>query len=296
MRIGKVSKEYHISIDNLHYYIKYGLLVPPKPKGQYFFDETTLKDLEWILALKKLDFSLREIHSILSLKRISNFADAEDLEELKELFKSKRDFCQQEIQKKEAVIKNLDAHILRMEQAKRKEKSPTGVPVKALSILCCPKCGASFSMQDVEMDQRFLYKGALSCKCGYYAKISSGILMTPNKNQNLQDTPDLTRELYKDLPPDLISMFERSYNWMLEKMNQVNLHGKIIAETYINAWFFMHNHLQALPTDSLYIVIDKYPETLLMYKHLIEKQKPELDILYIADSSTNFPLKNQALI
>ena len=62
MRIGKVSKEYHISIDNLHYYIKYGLLVPPKPKGQYFFDETTLKDLEWILALKKLDFSLREIH------------------------------------------------------------------------------------------------------------------------------------------------------------------------------------------------------------------------------------------
>ena len=90
MRIGKVSKEYHISIDNLHYYIKYGLLVPPKPKGQYFFDETTLKDLEWILALKKLDFSLREIHSILSLKRISNFADAEDLEELKELFKSKQ--------------------------------------------------------------------------------------------------------------------------------------------------------------------------------------------------------------
>ena len=100
-----------------------------------------------------------------------------DLEELKELFKSKRDFCQQEIQKKEAVIKNLDTHILRMEQAKRKEKSPTGVPVKALSILCCPNCGASFSMQDVEMDQRFLYKGALSCKCGYYAKISSGILM-----------------------------------------------------------------------------------------------------------------------
>ena len=94
------------------------------PKGQYFFDETTLKDLEWILALKKLDFSLREIHSILSLKRISNFADAEDLEELKELFKSKRDFCQQEIQKKEAVIKNLDAHILRMAQCSAMVISP----------------------------------------------------------------------------------------------------------------------------------------------------------------------------
>lgn len=49
MRIGKVSKEYHISIDNLHYYIKYGLLDSTKTKGTVFFRETTLKDLEWFL-------------------------------------------------------------------------------------------------------------------------------------------------------------------------------------------------------------------------------------------------------
>lgn len=71
MRIGKVSELYHISVDNLYYYIKYGLLVPPRPKGQYVFDQATLKDLEWILELKELDFSLREIHIILSLKRVS---------------------------------------------------------------------------------------------------------------------------------------------------------------------------------------------------------------------------------
>ena len=62
MRIGKVSEIYHISADNLYYYINYGLLVPPRPKGQYVFDQATLKDLEWILELKELDFSLREIH------------------------------------------------------------------------------------------------------------------------------------------------------------------------------------------------------------------------------------------
>ena len=50
MRIGKVSELYHISADNLYYYINYGLLVPPRPKGQYVFDQATLKDLEWILA------------------------------------------------------------------------------------------------------------------------------------------------------------------------------------------------------------------------------------------------------
>ena len=115
--------------------------------------------------------------------------------------------------------------------------------------------------------------------------------MTPNKNQNLQDTPDLTRELYKDLPPDLISLFQRSYNHMLKNMEETGLQGKVICETYINAWFFIHNHLEYLPKNSRYIIIDKYPETLLMYKRLIEKQTPDLEILYLADSSTCFPLK-----
>lgn len=32
-----------------------------------------------------------------------------------------------------------------------------------------------------------------------------------------------------------------------------------------------------------------------MYKHLIEKQRPDLDILYLADSSTRFPLKSECI-
>ena len=39
MRIGQVSEKYGISVDNLYYYIQYGLLVPPRPKSQYVFDE-----------------------------------------------------------------------------------------------------------------------------------------------------------------------------------------------------------------------------------------------------------------
>ena len=295
MRIGKVSELYHISVDNLYYYIKYGLLVPPRPKGQYVFDQATLKDLEWILELKELDFSLREIHIILSLKRISGLADPQDVEELKAIYTGKRDFCLQEIQQKQKIIGHLEEKIKELDQHPVSVALKTGVPLSMLSLLCCPVCKGSLSLTDVEMDQRFLYHGTLGCSCGYEAVIDKGILMTPNKNTNLQDTPDVTRELYKDLPPQLITMFQRSYNWMLEHMEQINLHHKVIAETYINAWFFMHNHLEYLPADSRYVVIDKYPETLLMYKHLIEKQRPDLDILYLADSSTTFPLKAECI-
>jgi len=295
VRIGKVSEKYHISVDNIYYYINYGLLVPPKPRGQYVFDEQTVRDLEWILGLKELDFSLREIHVILSLKRISGLADPQDMEELKEIFKGKRDFCRKEIGRKQQILEHLDSHIKAMEARESVPQHSTGVPLSALPLLRCPVCGGPLSLSEVEMDQRFIYKGNLSCACGYSAHISSGILMTPNKNENLQDTPDITRELYKDLPPALISTFQRSYNWMLKQIQETGLHKKVVAETYVNAWFFMHNHLEYLPTDSLYLVIDKYPETLLMYKHLIERQKPELDILYLADSSTRFPLKENCI-
>lgn len=291
MRIGKVSELYHISIDNLYYYIHYGLLVPPRPKGQYVFDEATRKDLEWILELKDLDFSLREIHILLSLKRVSGFADPQDLIELKEMYRNKRHLCLQEMEHKKTVIEKLDKKIRELEIPSFSPEETTGVPLSILPLLCCPGCGRELAMTEVEMNHRYITKGKLSCSCGYCAEICHGVLMTPNKNQNLQDAPDLTRELYKDLPPDLISLFQRSYNHMLKNMKKAGLQHKVICETYINAWFFIHNHLEYLPENSRYIIIDKYPETLLMYKRLIEKQRSDLDILYLADSSTRFPLK-----
>ncbi|MDO4745208.1 MAG: hypothetical protein Q4B18_01490, partial [Bacillota bacterium] len=123
------------------------------------------------------------------------------------------------------------------------------------------------------------------------ANIEDGILLTPNKNKDRYDTPDLERKLYKDLPPSLISLFQRSYNWMVEKLSDMDLSGKVIIETYINAWFFMHNHQQHLDPRGKYIVVDKYPEMLSMYKNLMEKQGYGLDIMFIADSSTSLPLK-----
>ena len=116
MRIGEVSRRYHISVDNLYYYINYGLLVPPKPRGQYVFDETVLQDLEWILELKELNFTLREIHMLLSLKRISGLADSQDMEELKAVYEGKREFCLQEISRKQEIIRRLDEKIAALKE------------------------------------------------------------------------------------------------------------------------------------------------------------------------------------
>ena len=120
MRIGEVSRRYHISVDNLYYYINYGLLVPPKPRGQYVFDETVLQDLEWILELKELNFTLREIHMLLSLKRISGLADSQDMEELKAVYEaSGNSAC-----RKSAENRKLSEDLMKNRGSERKPARP----------------------------------------------------------------------------------------------------------------------------------------------------------------------------
>ncbi len=292
MRIGQVSRKYDISVDNLYYYINYGLLVPKRPNSQYDFDEQTLKDLEIILELKSLRFSLKEIHEILSLYRISGITAPQDVADLKRIYNGKLTEIQGERHQLDKMTRRLESKIRDLNEQFPAHVASKGVPLSMLEILCCPNCGGSFSLENVSMSSQYLFEGNLKCSCGYCAHIEKGVLITPNRNKDEYDTPDIDRKLYRDLPPSLISLFQKSYNWMLDRLAAMDTDGKVVMETYINAWFFMHNHQAYLNPKAKYIVVDKYPEMLYMYKELMEKQGYDLDILFIADSSTRLPLKH----
>ena len=72
MKIGQVVQRYGIPVNTLYFYINNGLLVPPRRNSQYVFDPHTLEELEWLLELKELEFPLKTIHRLLSLRRISS--------------------------------------------------------------------------------------------------------------------------------------------------------------------------------------------------------------------------------
>lgn len=296
MRIGQVSDKYQISTDNIYYYINYGLIVPPKNAGgQYVFDNSTLKDLEFVLELKGLGFPLRVIHRILSLYRVSNLADKQDIEDLKNIYKEHIETLKKNIIRLEEAQISLEKKIADLDNHLPDISSEIGLPINMLRFICCPVCNKELRLSNVQMNQRYIFSGDLSCNCGYHAQIADGILLTPNRNTSRYDKPDLTRELYKELPSDLISLFQRSYNWMSKKLLQAGPSGKVLLETYVNAWFFLHNHQHILPKYTMMIVLDKFPETLRVYKELIERQKRGLDILYIADAGTKPPLKPQTV-
>ncbi|MGX7150112.1 MerR family transcriptional regulator [Enterococcus ureasiticus] len=70
MKITAFAKKFNLSTDAVRFYERSGLLQPERQSNSYReFTETDQQDLKIILALKELDFSLKEICYLLELKR-----------------------------------------------------------------------------------------------------------------------------------------------------------------------------------------------------------------------------------
>lgn len=294
MKIGQTAKKYSIPVTSIYYYIKHGLLVPPVNRGQYIFDEKTLHDLEWLLELKGMEFPLEVIHRILSLHRISGFTPPEDRDELFQLFAKQDAELTIRIENLNHAQQKLHAYINTL-GAGRGELTITGVPLKMLRLLVCPVCGGELHAQNASMDSRYIFEADMKCRCGYSARIEDGILLTPNRNVSFYDKPDTTRELYRDLPSATLSLFERSYHWLGECLTKEGTAGKVLWESYVNAWFFLHNHTELLSEDTELVVTDKFPETLAAYKAVLDRSGKKLDILYIADAGVSPPLRKKCV-
>lgn len=296
MKIGQIATMFNISVDHIRYYINIGLLVPERKKTQYHFTEKDLAEIKQILHLKSLNFSLKEIHKILSFKRVSHLVDQKDISELIQIHETKKTELLTDQALLEQTISRLDDEIIslwqHMNTGPKGQSRKTGVPLEALSFLHCPYCHQPLRIKNGDMDHLYIYSGQLHCTiCHYSAEIQEGIIITPNKNTSMYDQPDLERGFYLNIPPKLVSLFQKSYNWMLPRINMSDLRQQVILETHINAYFFLYQHINDLNDTCIYIVIDKFPEMISMYKQRIEHLGLNCKIVYIADNSFLYPLK-----
>ncbi|MDO4581271.1 MAG: MerR family transcriptional regulator [Bacillota bacterium] len=292
MRIGEFAKKYGVSIDSLYFYMKRGLLVPPQRGKQHYFNESCEKDIKTILEFKDWGFSLNEIHSILTLYRLSNMQLSEDMLEIINIMQNKYDQLQAEkerISENQRRIKEEQEKIIRAIPSVT--ESTSGLPVSMLQLLICPNCGSQLQLSKAEMNPRYISNAEVGCSCGYTATVKNGIFITPNRNTSQHDRPDLNRAIYKDMPFDMISHYQRAYNYMGNLLDAQGLDNKIILETHLNAYFFLQFYIERAASSNVKIIlVDKFPEMLEMYKNMLDQLNTGLDILYIADSSYQWPL------
>lgn len=290
MWIGELSKKYNVSKDTIRYYIQEGLIIPRSKEKYYDFGERSEKDLMQIISLKELGFTIKEIHKVLSIGRVSNLVDEQDLDQVIDVYMNKRADLIDDMNLLEMKIESIDDKINELKTQKKSEYKRLGIPFSMLNMLVCPSCKSSLSFTDVEMSDAYIYSGISSCQCGNELVVEEGILITGNENDSEYDKPDLNRSFYKDIPPKLISDFQKSYNWMMKTIRKEKKYP-VVMETHINAYFFLHQHVETFDEDTLFIVVDKFPEMLKMYKRRLEKLNKPLNILFIADNTTDYPLK-----
>ena len=96
LRIGAFCKRFHIPASPVPYYIPRRLLIPETRNGQYLFSESCVQDMQQIMELKELRFSLDEIHGLLTLRRKFNLAQKADADSyLRILYQQKERLAQQ---------------------------------------------------------------------------------------------------------------------------------------------------------------------------------------------------------
>ncbi|ATW26775.1 MerR family transcriptional regulator [Candidatus Formimonas warabiya] len=295
MRIGEVSRKFNLSKDTIRYYIKIGLIVPDLDNNYFYFSDRDIEDIEWIKKLRAMDFSLNEIHKVLSLKRVSNWVETEDIRDYLDILKEKKSQLIPTIMKLEKTISDIDSEMLKFHGNDVFPNKKTGLPLYGMKYIYCPFCQVPLKINNVDMNHEYIFNGQLSCTCNYSAQIRDGIIITPNKNTSFFDKPDISRELYKDIPPHLISLYQKSYNWMINKINETIDENDVVMETHINAYYFLYKHFNQIKRNPLFIIVDKFPEMLAMYKEKSEHLSPNPDVIYIADNSMDLPLKHQSV-
>ncbi|MDT3843679.1 MAG: MerR family transcriptional regulator [Bacillota bacterium] len=296
MKIGAFCELYDISRDTVRFYVKNGLLAPKVQGSRMDFSQKDQEDLDFIMKLKGMKFSLEEINNFMFLRRMATMTDPATLNQCLELL----------VRKKNEIImlrEQLDKSIAQINEEIREitirknstSKGISGVPLRCVEMLYCPKCRKQLNIEDAHIASRYIIAGALTCECGYCAEIRNGIVRTGNVYTGAHDMPDLERKLYHDTGSEFNTAALRCTDYMREKIEKMDLRGKTVFEANINGFFFTYNFLSSLPHDVTYIIVDKYAETLEKYKSNIESQFQGLDILYIADAGEALPLAPQCI-
>lgn len=89
MRIGKFAESNNLTIDTIRHYMALGLIIPEMQGGQYYFDDRCKTDLEEVINLKDMGFTLNEIKTILIYRRFGNLTAYEQNQYYQTFFENK---------------------------------------------------------------------------------------------------------------------------------------------------------------------------------------------------------------
>ncbi len=298
MRIKKFSQKYNLSYDTIRYYIKLNLLVPEKIGGQYFFNEECRSDIEEVLKLKEMEFSLQEIKEILYFKRIGKLTSYQKNNYYQNLFKNKIEDIESRIEELVHAEEDLNKKLDELLSDNYDSSYRMGIDLSALPLFSCPDCGAKLSLSADSVAENQILEGELNCSCGRSLKIKDGILYSFDPAAEKMDLKTGNNEYnhiesyVKTTDSDYMDKTYKGLEWMKREIDFENLKGKVILEPGSGFGFLLRHIYNDLPEDCVYICVDKNPDYNIFLKKTLELSHQKKKIIFINADLPELPLKD----
>jgi len=298
MRIGEFTQKHNITQDTIRYYLDIGLLVTEKKGGQYKFSEADSKDIEKIIELKQLDFSLTEIQKILTFQRISGtntnafrnlylpFLEAKKNEVINELIKYNKmnDFLSCKIDE------------IKAQELSRNQK--LGFPITSLGILLCPICSTSLRLGAGTIEGNMIIDANIHCECGYKSIIENGIYVdeTAVRTKLLNGMKMPTKEEYLAKCSYIHANFlYKGMAALIEYINKYEKEPKYIMEFDNCVGFFLLQYIKYLPQDSTYILIDYDKNRIMQLKENLEMYYEHKNFIFLCCDFDKLPIAKSSI-
>ncbi|MDD7795259.1 MerR family transcriptional regulator [Clostridium sp. 'White wine YQ'] len=297
MKIGAFSKKNNITLDSIRHYITLGLLVPNRNGKQYDFDERCQLDIEEIINLKELGFSLNEIKTIFFFKKFASLARNEDREYYRGIFKQKCRDISIEIEKLSDIREKLEEKLKIMNLSENIQPRKIGVDIRVISLLNCSHCNEGLILTQGSITDNKIIEGTLSCKCGKKYIISEGILMDENTfvNKEYITQKNSIKDYILETSEEYLDNLYKTNEWLHRELDFNDSKNKVILELGTGWGYFLRSIYSELPESCTYIAVDRNINSHIFLKSILENLNYERNILFICCDFLDIPIKNKSV-
>lgn len=293
MRIGEFSKRNNITQDAIRHYIDLGLLVVEKQGSHYYFTEENCCDLQKIMMLKELDFTLSEIQTILCFNRLEGERSNDFRRFLLSLLERNRARVNQKLQKFNEIEKILKQKIQELTREEEGRSKVMGFPLSSLSVLCCPSCKNQLHIAGGTIENHMLLTADVFCECGYGAIVEDGIFIDRQavKKRNMPSK----QEFLESTSPHYINFMYNGTTTLMDYIHKHARHSEYILELDHCVGRFLMQYIDQIPEGCTYILLSTDLDRLRELKHNLQLQYGEKSFIFLCSELKQIPLASGSI-